>query len=75
MNEEEVQANEYSAPTESGNETYTEPVPAAEEVTYSVVVSNFEEIVPYYDLQIALDCMILGLLLTLIIALVWVKHL
>lgn len=75
MNEEEVQVNEDTQPAESGDTFDSEPVPAPEEVTYTVVVSNFDEITPYQDLQIALDCMIVGLLLVVIIALNWVRHL
>ena len=76
MNEEdEVQVNENSEPVEPGNEVDSEPQPAPEEVTYTVFVSNFDEITPYYDLQIALGCMSFGLLLSLIIVIVWVKHL
>lgn len=75
MNEEEVQVNENTEPAEPSNETDSESVPAAEEVTYTVVVSNLDEITPYHDLEIAIDCMMMGLLLVLIIAIVWVKHL
>lgn len=75
MNDEEVIAGETTEPSEPADTSDPEPVQDPSEVTYSVIVSNFDEITPYQDLQIALDCMMLGLLLSLIIAIVWVRHL
>ena len=71
MNEEEVQVNENSEPAESSNETDPEPVQTIQEV----VVTNLDEVIPYYELNCALLGLVIGLLIMVIVALGWVREL
>lgn len=47
----------------------------SDQVIQTVALQDFEELTYYYDLQVALSCIVIGLLLMLLIALSWVREL